>query len=190
MKKLNNKIITLALICLTLFSFSALAEKHTYKGQVEGMVCAFCTYNVCKKIAQFEGVDATTVNLDLKSGEVGFISSVPVEQSELAKLFSDTGFKLVSLNEVKSSQLSALKFNDKALISLSFAAKQLSEFGDILDALGTLAASQTTQLTLTSPKNKEVDILKPIIAGRQRAIKVNYKTSDSNEVNIKLSTIL
>ncbi|VAW17560.1 hypothetical protein MNBD_BACTEROID05-170 [hydrothermal vent metagenome] len=186
MKTLNKIIITLTL----LFSYSAMAEKHIYKGQVEGMVCAFCTYNVGKKIGEFEGVDATTVNLDLKSGEVGFVSTVPVEKSKLAQLFADTGFKLVALDEVKSSQLSELTFNDKALISLSFAANKLSEFEDLLDALGTVAASQTTQLSLTAPKAMEVDILKPIIAGRQRAIKVKFEAANDDEVKIKLSTIL
>ena len=190
MKTLIKNFNTLALMSLTLFSFSALAEKHTYKGQVEGMVCAFCTYNVGKKIAQFEGVEAATVNLDLKSGEVGFVSSVPVEKSKLAQLFTDTGFKLVSLEEVKSSQLSTLQFNDKALISLSFAANKLSEFEDLLDALGTVAASQTTQLSLTAPKDMEIDILKPIIAGRQRAIKVKFNAVDTDDIQIKLSTAL
>jgi len=186
MKTFNKIIITLTL----LFSFSAMAKKHTYKGQVEGMVCAFCTYNVGKKIAQFEGVDAATVNLDLKSGEVGFASSVPVEKSKLAELFADTGFKLVSLEEVKASQLSELRFNDKALISLSFVANKLFEFEDILDALGALAASQTTQLTLTAPKSMEVEILKPIIAGRQRAIKVKFDAVNNDEIEIRLSTAL
>ena len=169
-----------------LFSFSAFAERYAYKGYVEGMVCAFCTYNVSKKIAQFEGVDAETVNLDLKSGEIGFVSSIPVEESKLAQLFTDTGFKLVSLKEVKSSRLSELKFNDKALISLSFAANKLSEFEGILDALGDLAAAQTTQLSLTAPKAMEVDILKPIIAGRQRAIKIKFENSKDENVHVSL----
>ncbi|HFC30583.1 MAG TPA: heavy-metal-associated domain-containing protein [Oceanospirillales bacterium] len=173
-----------------LFSFSVVAEQHTYKGKVEGMVCAFCTYNVGKKIAEFEGVDAATVNLDLKSGEVGFVSSVAVEKSKLAQLFTETGFKLVALEEVKSSQLSELKFNDHALISLSFAANKLSEFEDILDALGALAASQATQLSLSAPKDMEIDILKPIIAGRQRAIKVKFDAVNTGEIQIKLATAL
>ncbi len=180
--------ISYVLLTLLLLSLSAIAEQHIYKGKVEGMVCAFCTYNVGKKIAGFEGVDAESVNLDLKSGEVGFISTVTVKKSELAKLFTETGFKLMALEEVKSSQLSAVKYNATALISISFTANKLDEFEDILDALGVLAASQTTQLSIQAPKDLEIDILKPIIAGKQRAIKVKFNEKNDDKVSIKLYT--
>jgi hypothetical protein len=36
----------------------------------------------------------------------------------------------------------------------------------------------------------EVDILKPIIAGRQRAIKVKFEAANDDEIKIKLSTAL
>jgi len=188
MKKLINKTTTSLFLSLVLLSFSVMAEQHIYKGEVEGMVCAFCTYNVGKKIAAFEGVDADSVNLDLKSGEVGFVSTVVVEKSKLAKLYTEIGFKLVALEEVKSSQLSALKFNTDALINISFTANKLAKFEDILDALGAVAVSQTTKLSITAPKHMELDILKPIIAGKQRAIKVKFDDVNDDKVSIKLFT--
>ncbi len=188
MKDPINKTTASLFLSLVLLSLSVMAEQHIYKGKVEGMVCAFCTYNVGKKIAEFEGVDADSVNLNLKSGEVGFVSSVAVEKSKLAKFFTETGFKLVSLEEVQSSQLSALKFNTDALISISFSANKLSEFEDILDALGELAASQTTQLVIQASKKIETDILKPIIAGKQHAIKVKFDGTDEDKISIKLFT--
>ncbi|MCF6301020.1 MAG: heavy-metal-associated domain-containing protein [Proteobacteria bacterium] len=182
-----NKLPALALSFMLLMSLSSTAKNYTYKGIVTGMACAFCSYNVAKKIAQVNGINESSINLDLKSGEVGFVSTVPIKKSEISQLLTNTGFKLVELTEVNKSKLSELEFQKNPLISMSFSISELSKMGDILDAFGVLAASQTTQLSVMAPKQIEPDVLKSIIGGQQRAIKVHFKPVENNKIKIILS---
>ena len=66
----RNIVITLV---FAIWSVSGAAEEYSYQAQIKGMVCAFCAYSVNKNISALRGVDAESVDVDLKNGEVVFI---------------------------------------------------------------------------------------------------------------------
>ena len=51
----------LTVVTLAVFSISAWAEGYAYHARIEGMVCAFCAYNVGKTIGALPGVEAESV---------------------------------------------------------------------------------------------------------------------------------
>lgn len=165
---------------------SALANDYTYQGQVKGMVCAFCAYNVSNKIGQIAGIKADSVNVDLKSGKVDFRSTLPVKKSQISKLFSDTGFSLVSLNLVANSEFKAVSFSENPVMTLSFTSTEIQTLDTLLDAIGSMAASETSRLLIKAPKESEIDLLKPILAGRQQVIKVHFSPAQSTDIELKL----
>ena len=174
------------LLNVTFLNSAAWAKDYAYQGKIEGMVCAFCAYNVSKKISQLPGIDAASVNVDLKSERVNFISSSPVEKATVSKVFADSGFRLVEFFKIASTDLNSVSFSSVPLLSLNFSANQIERLDPILEAIGGLAAMQTSRLTVQAPKASEIELLKPILAGRKSVIKVLFIPVEDNVIELKL----
>jgi len=76
---------TLLIISLFIFSLNAWANTYKYNADVNGMVCAFCAYSVGKNIGKLPGVDADSINVDLKGGHVVFDSQKKVSEKKLVE---------------------------------------------------------------------------------------------------------
>jgi len=169
----TRMMVTFFLFFLVIGVPQAKDKEFAYQGKVEGMVCAFCVYNVSNKIHELPGVEKDSVNVELKSGRVEFLSKQLVSEKVVGKLFEDSGFKLLSLK--KTDQ-----------ISISFPTNELSAMEDLLVKLGDLAEKQMSLVNVDAPKAIEMDLLKPIIAGRQQTIKVKFTPKNSKQVAIKI----
>ena len=75
----------------------ASADQLEYDLEVNGMVCAFCAYNVSKQLKTLDGVIPDTVDLD--KGRVKLQSGNKLDRSQLADLLLTAGFELVTVNE-------------------------------------------------------------------------------------------
>ena len=174
--------------CTTFLSNPAWAKDYAYRGKVEGMVCAFCAYNVSKKISQIPGINATSINVDLKSGEVDFLSTLAVEKANVSKAFADSGFSLVEFKEVANALLSQKQLSNKPLISMTFASSEIEQMDPVLDAIGSLVATQASLLSIKAPKASEIELLKPILAGRKSVIRVQFMPVEKHLVELKVFT--
>ncbi len=162
------------------------ANEIAYQGKVKGMVCAFCTYNVGKKISSIPGVIDASVNVNLKSGEFSLLSTMAVKETQISEAFTDSGFQLLSFSEVNSSKIKPLIFSDKAKIQIEFTVSDLALFEDVLDELGNIAIKTPSKIEISAPAATEIEILKPLIAGKQREIKIKFNASQSELVRISL----
>ena len=184
LKKIN---VFLIVITSTLFlSQTVLAENYAYHGKVKGMVCAFCAYNVGDKIGKIAGVDASSVQVNLKSGEVDFLSTATVKQSQVASIFTDSGFSLLSLNQQAVSDFKAITYAEKPLITLNFNVEQIEQLAPVLDAIGNMAAAKTSRLFIHAENAHKIELLKPIIAGRKRTIKVDFVSTSDSTIELSL----
>lgn len=181
--------ILLVLVALGSFNIQAAESTFTYQGKVEGMVCAFCVYNVSKKIGQLPDVDAATVNVDLKSKIVNFNSASKLSFDKIATVFADSGFKLTELNQVNKSILSIPKYNTKPVISFTLNNLNIEQYQSVFESIGEIAATTLGKLVITAPKTVEVALLKPMIAGKQKIARVQYKF-DKNKTNIDIKLYL
>ncbi len=185
---MNKKIMVLILsgFISLFFSEQSFAKEYAYQGQVKGMVCSFCVYNVTKKIGQIPGVIKPTVNVNLKSGHIEFLATRPIEKQRVASIFEDTGFKLIKLNKTDHINSTPLKFNSKPQFTIKFSLNKMNEIEPVLDAIGKLAESQTSLLSVKAPASREMEILQPLIGGRQKEIKINYLPGNINKIEVKL----
>ncbi len=162
------------------------ANDYAYHGKIKGIVCAFCAYNVSNKIGKVDGIDAASVQVNLKSGEVNFLSTVMVKQAQVASIFADSGFSLLSLNQQAVSNYNPLKYAEKPLVTLSFSFEQIKQLAPVLEAIGNMAAVKTSRLLIHAEKAHEIELLKPIIAGRKRAIKVDFVPTNNFTIELSL----
>jgi len=162
------------------------AEEYAYHGKIEGMVCAFCAYNVGDKIGQLPGVKPDSVQVTLKTGDVDFLSTAKVNQKQVAEIFTDSGFSLVSLNQQAIDQYEPINYSRVALVSLIFSYDKIETLESVLDAVGELAAKQTSLISITGSTRNKIDLLKPIIAGRQRTIKIDFVESNDSVIHLSL----
>tara|TARA_R110001583_G_scaffold186189_2_gene346816 strand:- start:9209 stop:9811 length:603 start_codon:yes stop_codon:yes gene_type:complete len=174
------------LLSATFLSNAAWAKDHAYQGKIEGMVCAFCAYNVSKKISHLPGIDADSINVDLKSGRINFLSSSPIEKATVSKVFADSGFGLVEFFKIANSDLNSVSFLSDPLLTLYFLTSQIEQLTPILDTIGSLATMQTSRLSIKAPKANEIELLKPILAGRKNVIKVLFTPVEDNVIELKL----
>ena len=89
---------TLVLVTAS-FATDAVADQLEYDLEVNGMVCAFCAYNVSKQLMTLDGVVPDTVDVDLDKGRVKLQSGNKLDRSQLADLLLTAGFELVTVNE-------------------------------------------------------------------------------------------
>jgi len=176
----------LLLLMLTLVSSAGWARDYAYRAEIDGMVCAFCAYNVSKKIGTLPGVDSESVEVDLKKGRVDFRASAKIAKAQLAAVFSESGFTLNALTEMALSRLKSVNFDASPIIVLTLDDVNSERFVVLLDAIGEIASTQQLQLTAEAPKAIEMDLLKPILAGRKHVIKVHFVPTETRSIQLKL----
>lgn len=126
------------MLVITIWSVNGMAGEIGYQAQVEGMVCAFCAYSVNKKISALPGVEAGSVDVDLKSGEVVFRSSSPVSEDTLESILGESGFSLFDLNETTVPRATAQSPSILAL-DLKIESLDMAEIEPLLEEVGNLA---------------------------------------------------
>jgi len=167
----------LATTCL-LIAANAAAGQLEYDLEVDGMVCAFCAYNVSKQIRSLDGVVPQSVDVDLEQGAVRLRSDKTLDETQLADLLLQAGFTLRSATSTAASTAQTPQAPDAAVfLSVAMNADELSqgEFDAILEELGTIAVQRSGRVSVAGPAELEVAILKPVLAGRRSVIKVDYE---------------
>jgi copper chaperone CopZ len=182
MKNLNAIIITLF---FSLLSFNTLAETYKYNADVEGMVCAFCAYSVSKNISKLPGVDADSINVDLKGGHVVFNSNKKVSEKKLTALFSDSGFSLSNIKFTDTEKV-ANKPDNHIVLDLKIDAFKTDQFSTIFEAIGNKVANSSSSLLIEAPAAQEETILKPLLMGRQQVVKVRFVATESDTLHIQM----
>lgn len=162
------------------------AELIRYTAQVNGMVCAFCAYNVTKRIRSLPGVEPRSVDVNLSNGQVVFTSRSRLDQNDVARVFMESGFELVSIDAADTAADGKTSSIYSTVLNLSFSSATLDQYTDLLESIGALAEKNGGKITLASPEDLEIPILKPILGGRQQAIKVDYTPVLNNEVELSL----
>lgn len=176
-------------LSLTIFLLSAngWAKDFNYQAEVKGMVCAFCAYSVDKKISALPGVDSKSVNVDLKSGLVGFRSQQKVSREALAGVFTESGFTLEKLTEVELSATGKQSAGELPLVlDMTLSSLDTVQFEAIFEAIGNIAAESQSRLRIEAPALLEDDLLKPMLMGRQQVMKVGFTPSDKDSIHIQL----
>lgn len=179
------KLKNLLFIWLAFFSLQIQAENYQYKADVKGMVCAFCAYSVSKNISKLEGVQADSVNVDLKAGHVDFMSSKPVSENKLSDLFKESGFSISNLSYKKVSATTAPAQKEVSL-DMKIDMFKTDQFSGVLEAIGNMAASNGAMLIIEAPAAQEDVILKPVLMGRQQVIKLQFKAVENQQVHLQL----
>lgn len=74
-------------------AWPAMADIH-YAMRVDGLACPYCAYGIEKKLKQIEGIDAESIDIDLKRGVVRIKTSgeVTLTEKQMKRLFNDAGF--------------------------------------------------------------------------------------------------
>ena len=178
MKK--NPIFFLLFILAVLNPIAVYAGNYFYQADVKGMVCAFCAYSVSKNISTLPGVDADSVDVDLKAGHVQFYSSQPVDENKLAGVFADSGFTISNLRRTDAAQARTETAAEPALV-LEVRPEWIDRAAGLLESLGDLAASTPSRLLISGPVENEAQLLKPILMGRQQVIKVRFSNTDRRD---------
>lgn len=77
----------------------------TYSMRVDGLACPYCAYGIEKKLKQIEGVDAESIDVDLKAGVVRVTTADEVELTEerMKRLFNDAGFTYRGMERKEST---------------------------------------------------------------------------------------
>lgn len=87
------KIRIISILVGILMTLPVLADT-TYSMRVDGLACPYCAYGIEKKLKQIEGVDAESIDVDLKAGVVTVTAADEVKLTEerMKNLFNDAGF--------------------------------------------------------------------------------------------------
>jgi len=177
------------LITLTIlvWSVNTWAKTFAYEANVEGMVCAFCAYSVSKKIASLPGVDAESVDVDLKSGHVGFQADQPVSKESLATVFTESGFRLEKLSEIERPSNSDKRAENLSLmLEMRLNTLNTEQFESVFESVGNIAAKSQSRLVIEAPASLEGDLLKPVLMGRQQVMKVRFMPLDTESIHLRL----
>ena len=164
----------------------AAADGYAYQARIEGMVCAFCAYNVGKTISTLKHVDAESVTVDLDAKLVDFHANGPVEWAEVSAAFSDSGFVLAKLDQVDDPTTEITSTRGSAIFSLDFNGVDAERFEAIFEATGEIASAQGLRLVIEAPETVEIDVLMPILMGRKHAISVRFVPIDEASIRLKV----
>ena len=168
-----------AMLLCALASTHVLAESFDYDLEVDGMKCAYCAYNVSKQLASLDGVVSNSVNVDLEQGRVTLRSAKTLPRAQMADLLLQAGFELNNVAEVVSTTPPPQREGRQVLMSVNLNSARIGngEFDVLLEALGTIAAEQSSEISIVAPNELETAILKPVLAGRRTVIKVDYESA-------------
>jgi copper chaperone CopZ len=184
-------IFALTMVCMS-FVTKAAADQLEYELEVNGMVCAFCAYNVSKQLRTLDGVVADSVDVDLDKGRVRLQSGKKLDESQLADLLLTAGFKLGAVSEVDALNAEPRQRpNEAAFLSMTISSDRLSEgqFDEVLEAIGAMAVQRSVRISVVGPEELELAILKPVLMGRRTVIDVEYEpvTRPDQSVVVSLS---
>ena len=160
---------------------NAVADQLEYELKVNGMVCAFCAYNVSKQLNTLDGVVPDSVDVNLDKGTVKLQSGKKLDSIQLADLLLTSGFELGTVTEAEALHTEFRRQSDEAVfLSVTMNADRLSdgEFDVLLEGLGAIAARLFARISIVSPEDLEVAILKPVLAGRKTVIEVEYEPTN------------
>lgn len=182
-----------ALVLLTIsFATAALAENLDYDLEVNGMVCAFCAYNVSKQLESIDGVAPGSVDVDLEHGRVTLQAKNELDKTEIADLLLQAGFKLGEVNKSASFVRQPRQYADRdVLLSVTMNSAGISngELDQVLEALGAFAVAQSGQIAIAGPGELETAILKPVLGGRRTVIKVDYDQTSESDKTVAVSVL-
>lgn len=173
-------------MALVVSSMNSLAEEFNYEADVNGMVCAFCAYSVSKNISALPGVDADSVDVNLKDGHVIFHSSQAVHEDKLAALFTSSGFTISNMRQTGLVEATNKSENTSPVLTLDVKRTKVAQYASVLKAIGNIAASTSSHLLIKAPEAYEDKLLKPILMGRQQVIKVRFVPEESATIRILL----
>jgi len=185
------------LIALTMASMSfatnAVAVQLEYELEVNGMVCAFCAYNVAKQLKTLDGVVTDSVDVDLDKSRVKLQSGKRLDRSQLADLLLTAGFELGAVTEAEALNTeSRRRLDEAAFLSMTISADRLSDgqFDEVLEAIGTMAVQRSGRISVVGPEELELAILKPVLMGRRTVVEVEYEPVNRPDqaVVVSLST--
>ena len=169
-----------------LFANAAMAnERYHYNADVKGMVCAFCAYNVSKRVSSLPGVIADSVNVDLRGGQVSFDAEQAIDPKQLTAIFADSGFTLSNLRQSAATRSTHASLTNPAL-SLHTTRDQLDRFGDVFESLGEIAADAPLRIVLRAAPDVEDSLLKPLLMGRQQVIKTRFIPQAGEQIRIEI----
>ncbi|VAW53614.1 hypothetical protein MNBD_GAMMA06-253 [hydrothermal vent metagenome] len=181
---INIKSLLLIMLFATV-NFNVWAETYNYHADVKGMVCAFCAYSVSKNVSKLPGVDADSVNVDLKGGSVTFRSKEKVEEKKLAELFGESGFAVSNLT-VTTNVVASKKLAKKPSLELQIDIFKVDQLTGVIEAIGNIAASTPSRLVINAPLTQEDIVLKPLLMGRQQVIKVRFVPTEEEIIKVQL----
>lgn len=191
-----RRILSLGSLFLTLLLLAeasfAEAQMRRYEVQIDGMVCAYCAYNVSKRLGQLEGVIPDSVQVVLESKQVRFDARSELSKPSIDHALADSGFtvKTVEWKTLDKDEDSLPHGRLAAKITLSVIALDSTLTERLLDALGVAAAAGHGRLVIQAPANQETALLKPLLAGRRPAIPVEFHATESDTVTVTLWTRL
>jgi len=169
------------------WSVNAWAEEFNYQAHVEGMVCAFCAYSVTRKISSLPGVDADSVDVDLKSGRVDFKANQPVSEKTLAALFTESGFRLERLSKTEPPPTNRKSLKEPSLVlDMTLNSLDTNRFEAVFEAIGNIAASSQSRLVIEAPGSLEENLMKPVLMGRKQVMKVRFTPLDNELIHLRL----
>lgn len=179
-------------LTLLLLAETAIAEipMRRYDVHIDGMVCAYCAYNVSKRLAQLEAVVPGSVQVDLEAKQVRFDARTEVPKSMIDRALADSGFtvKTIEWKALDSPKESGPYDRLEASIHLPVVALGSTLTEHLLDSLGAAAAAQHGRLVVQAPANQETALLKPLLAGRRSAIPVEFHASESDTATVSFWT--
>jgi len=185
MKLFNKQKNILLTIILGILSINSWAGSYQYNADVKGMACAFCAYSVSKNISKLPGVNADSINVDLKGGHVAFNSTQKVPEQKLTELFSESGFTISNLT-LSNMPATTDKLTDNPRLELSIDIFETDQLTSVIEAIGNIAASTPSRLVINAPASQEEIILKPLLMGRQQVIKVRFIPTKSDKIHLQL----
>ena len=112
------------------------------------------------------------MDVNLKDGEVKFRSTDRVSQSMLEPLFKASGFSVSGLVEIEVKKKGNASQNDEAILEIKHASADIDKFKTVIEAVGEIAADKHARLVIEGPKSLEIELLKPLLMGRQEVYKV------------------
>ena len=180
--------LVLALV-LVVLSAPVAADGYSYQARIEGMVCAFCAYNVGKTIGTLTGVDTESVTVDLEANVVDFHAIGPIEWADVSAAFADSGFVLSKLDQVDNPTTENTSTSGSLLFSLDFGGIDAERFARVFEATGEIASAQGLRLVIEAPEAVEIDLLKPILMGRKNAISVRFVPIDEASMRLKVYSV-
>ena len=86
-------LIALTMVSMT-FATNAVAGQVEYDLEVNGMVCAYCAYNVSKQLKILDGVVPDSVDVDLEKGRVKLRSRDKLRSGHAAPLGYRAPFRM------------------------------------------------------------------------------------------------